>query len=110
LEQQLADKRSKIIKLKECIKKLQNFYTLSSTPPTVGSSSVTNSMITSSTDDEQQLNRDEENNNNNNNNNTTDETTSRTAFFKRSEPISMPSTFVVQSMLAAGNAASSPKT
>jgi hypothetical protein len=103
LEQQLADKRSKIIKLKECIKKLQNFYTLSSTPPPI-MTSVTNSMITSSTDDEQQLNKDEDIN-------TSDElTTNRQAFLKRSEPISMPSTFIVQSMLAAGNAASSPKT
>ena len=104
LEQQLDDKRSKIIKLKECIKKLQNFYTLSSTPPPI-MTSVTNSMITSSTDDEQQLNKDEDNNN------TSDEmTTNRQAFLKRSEPISMPSTFIVQSMLAAGNAQSSPKT
>ncbi len=102
LEQQLQDKRLKIIKLKECIKKLQNFYTLSSTPPVLPS--VSNSMITSSTDDEQQINKDEETI-------TTDETTTnRQAFFKRSEPISMPSTFLVQSMLAAGNAASSPKT
>jgi hypothetical protein len=97
LEQQLQDKRLKIIKLKECIKKLQNFYTLSSPP-------ISNSMITSSTDDEQQINKDEEII-------TTDETTTnRQAFLKRSEPISMPSTFLVQSMLAAGNAASSPKT
>jgi hypothetical protein len=102
LEQQLDDKRLKINKLKECIKKLQNFYTLSSTPPTV-LPSVTNSMITSSTDDEQQLNKDDENN-------IIDETNTRQAFIKRSEPISMPSTFIVQSMLAAGNAASSPKT
>jgi hypothetical protein len=58
-------------------------------------------MITSSTDDEQQINKDEETI-------TIDE--NRQAFLKRSEPISMPSTFLVQSMLAAGNAASSPKT
>ena len=105
LEQQLTDKRLKILKLKECIKKLQNFYTLSSTPPPM-IPSVANSMITSSTDDEQQLNRDDDNNNN-----IPDETTNhRQAFLRRSEPISMPSTFIVQSMLAAGNAASSPKT
>ena len=64
-------------------------------------------MITSSTDDEQQLNKDNENST------STDDTTTknnRQAFIKRSEPISMPSTFIVQSMLAAGNAASSPKT
>jgi hypothetical protein len=102
LEQQLDDKRLKITKLKECIKNLQNFYTLSSTPPPV-IPSVANSMITSSTDDEQQLTKDEEYN-------TPDQTTTRQAFIKRSEPISMPSTFIVQSMLAAGNAASSPKT
>jgi hypothetical protein len=102
LEQQLQDKRLKIFKLKECIQKLQNFYTLSSTPPTV-LPSVTNSMITSSNDDEQQLNKDEENP-------LTDQTNNRQAFIKRSEPITMPSTFIVQSMLAAGNAASSPKT
>jgi hypothetical protein len=102
LEQQLQDKRLKILKLKECIKKLQNFYTLSSTPPPI-LPSVNNSMITSSTDDEQQLNKDEENT-------IIDETNNRQAFIKRSEPISMPSTFLVQSMLAAGNAASSPKT
>lgn len=107
LEQQLADKRLKILKLKECVKKLQNFYTLSSTPPPL-MTSVANSMITSSTDDEQQLTKDDDNHNNNN---TPDETTNnRQAFIKRSEPISMPSTFIVQSMLAAGNAASSPKT
>lgn len=102
LEQQLNDKRLKITKLKECIQKLQNFYTLSSTPPPI-LPSVTNSMITSSTDDEQQINKDEDNI-------ITDETSNRQAFLKRSEPISMPSTFIVQSMLAAGNAASSPKT
>jgi hypothetical protein len=102
LEQQLQDKRLKIFKLKECIQKLQNFYTLSSTPPPV-LPSVTNSMITSSNDDEQQLNKDEENP-------LTDQTNNRQAFIKRSEPITMPSTFIVQSMLAAGNAASSPKT
>ena len=108
LEQQLADKRGKIIKLKECVQKLQNFYTLSSTPPPI-LPSVANSMITSSTDDEQQFNQDEQII-------TTTETTpttttnNRQAFFKRSEPIAMPSSFIVQSMLAAGNAASSPKT
>jgi hypothetical protein len=102
LEQQLQDKRLQILKLKECIKNLQNFYTISSTPPPI-LPSVTSSLITSSTDDEQQLNKDDENN-------ITDETNNRQAFLKRSEPISMPSTFIVQSMLAAGNAASSPKT
>lgn len=106
LEQQLADKRLKIVKLKECIKNLQNLYTLSSTPPTM-MQSVANAMITSSTDDEQQIHRDE-------GINTPDETTPitniRQAFLKRSEPISMPSTFIIQSMLAAGNAVSSPKT
>ncbi|CAF1412794.1 unnamed protein product [Adineta steineri] len=116
LEQQLADKRIKILKLKECIKKLQNFYTLSSTPPPL-LPSVTSSMITSSTtDDEQQLNKDDEDNTPDETISTTPTTptttttTTRQAFLKRSEPISMPSTFIVQSMLAAGNAASSPKT
>ncbi|CAF1195459.1 unnamed protein product [Rotaria sp. Silwood1] len=102
LEQQLEDKRLKIIKLKECIKKLQNFYTLSSTPPSL-IPSITKSVMTTSNDDEQQLNKDEKNNN-------FDDINNRTTFIKRSEPISMPSTFIAQSMLAAGNAATSPKT
>ncbi|CAF4064310.1 unnamed protein product [Rotaria sp. Silwood2] len=102
LEQQLEDKRLKIIKLKECVKKLQNFYTLSSTPPSI-IPSITKSVMTTSNDDEQQLNKDEKNN-------TFDETNNRATFIKRSEPISMPSTFIAQSMLAAGNAATSPKT
>ncbi|CAF1396648.1 unnamed protein product [Adineta ricciae] len=108
LEQQLADKRLKIVKLKECIKNLQNLYTLSSTPPPM-MPSVANSMITSSTtDDEQVINKEDEHA-------TPDETTTtmvttRQAFLRRSEPISMPSTFIAQSMLAAGTAASSPKT
>lgn len=113
LEEQLNDKRTKIVKLKECIKKLQNFYTLSSTsPPAMASSStgilvpsVSTSLITSSTDEEPSVRAEEEGNPL-----TPDDSTHRTAFFKRSEPISMPSTFIVQSMLAAGNAASSPKT
>jgi hypothetical protein len=104
LEQQLQDKRLKIIKLKECVKNLQNFYTLSSTPPSI-LPSVENSMITSSNDDEQQLNKDDENINI-----PDDKINNRQAFIKRSQPISMPSTFIAQSMLAAGNAASSPKT
>jgi len=96
LEQQLNDKRTKINKLKECIKKLQNFYTLSSTSPPTSSStlneidggsmeipSVANSLITSSTDEEQTT-KDEENPS------TPDEITHRTRFFKRSDPISMP--------------------
>ena len=103
LEEQLADKRLKIVKLKECVKKLQNFYTLSSTPPPI-TSSVNSSLITSSTDDEQMTKEDEMSQQ------LPEEILHRTAFLKRSEPISMPSTFIVQSMLAAGNAASSPKT
>ena len=103
LEGQLADKRLKIVKLKECVKKLQNFYTLSSTPPPI-TSSVNSSLITSSTDDEQMTKEDEISQQ------LPEEILHRTAFLKRSEPISMPSTFIVQSMLAAGNGASSPKT
>ncbi|CAF3818855.1 unnamed protein product [Rotaria magnacalcarata] len=95
LEQQLEDKRLKIIKLKECIKKLQNFYALSSTPPSMLPSITKSIMTTSNDDDESQINK--------------DETIHRTTFIKRSEPISMPSSFVVQSMLAAGNVATSPK-
>ena len=104
LEQQLTDKRGKINKLRECVKKLQNFYTLSSTPPPI-LPSIESSLITSSMDDEQQqINQDEQIIT------TNETTTTRQAFLKRSEPIAMPSSFVVQSMLAAGNAASSPKT
>lgn len=108
LEQQLNDKRTKISKLKECIKNLQNFYTLSSTSPPPSSTrinpmndgtrklpSVSNSLITSSTDEEQSTKEEE-------NPSTPDENSSRTTFFKRSEPISMPSTFL-QSVLAATN-------
>ncbi|UJR29899.1 hypothetical protein I4U23_017447 [Adineta vaga] len=111
LEQQLADKRVKIVKLKECIKNLQNLYTLSSTPPPM-MPSVANSMITSSTtDDEQVISKDDEHNTPDETTTTTTTTTNTTrqAFLRRSEPISMPSTFIAQSMLAAGNAASSPK-
>ncbi|CAF1106474.1 unnamed protein product [Rotaria sordida] len=102
LEQQLEDKRLKITKLKECIKKLQNFYASSISSPTL-IPSITKSVMTTSNDDEQQLNKDEKNH-------LSDEITNRATFIKRSEPISMPSTFLVQSMLAAGNAATSPKT
>lgn len=102
LEQQLEDKRSKIIKLKECIKKLQNFYALSSTPPSI-LSNVTKSIMNTSNDDESQIVKDDKSSLN-------DEKTNKTIFLKRSEPISMPSSFIVQSMLAAGNAATSPKT
>ena len=107
LEQQLADKRNKINKLKEWVKKLQNFYTLSPTPPPI-LPLVDNSLITSSMDDEQQqINQDEPIITTNETATTT--TTTRQAFLKRSEPIAMPSSFIVQSMLAAGNTVSSPK-
>ena len=43
-------------------------------------------------------------------NETTTTTTNRESFLKRSGLILMPGSFIVQSMLAAGNAASSPKT
>lgn len=109
LEQQLNDKRGKINKLKECVKKLQNFYTLSSTPPPI-LPSVDSSLITSSLDDEQQQINQDESSIITTNEPTTTTTTTRQAFLKRSEPIAMPSSFIVQSMLAAGNAASSPKT
>ena len=88
LEQRLEDKHFKIIKLKECIKKLQNFYTISSTPPT-----VTNSVMVSSLDDEQQTNSDEQ---------------STTMFLKRSEPISVPSSVVAEDVSMAENVALSP--
>ena len=89
LEQQLQDKRLKINKLKECVKNLQNFYTLSSTSPTPSESlpTINPSLLTASIDDEQE----------------NEQTTNRQSFIKRSEPISMPSTFVAQSILAAGN-------
>lgn len=108
LEEQLQDKRIKITKLKECVKKLQNFYTLSSTSPPPSSNilpSVNPSLLTTSVEDETNSNSQDQ---------STTTTTNRQSFLKRSEPISMPSTFIMQSMLAAGNTtnpvSSSPKT
>ena len=66
--------------------------------------SVDSSLITSSLDDEQQVSQDELTIT------TNETTTTRQALLKRSEPIPIPSSFIVQSMSAAGNAASLPKT